>query len=235
MNRMIRGLTAVGHSLWRPWLRRRLGRVVLEHLDGVPLVVLPEVFHPAVFRSGTLLAHALARADELAPVPAGHALDMGTGSGVGAVFAARRGWRVVAVDINPEAVRCARINVALNGLEETVEVRGGDLYSPVAGERFDLVTFNPPYFRGPPRGDLDAAWRSQDVLERFATGLPGALRPGGRALLVLSTDGEGDRLLGMLADEGFILEAIARRRFGNEVLTAWLASSGPGGNHGGAP
>lgn len=230
MNPVIRGLTAIGHSLWRPWLRRRLGRVVLEHVEGVPLVVLPQVFHPVVFRSGTLLAHTLAHAPETAPTgPAPRALDMGTGSGVGAVMAARRGWQVVAVDINPHAVRCARINAALSSLEERVEVHHGDLFTPVAGERFDLVMFNPPYFRGPPRDPLDAAWRGQDVLERFATELPRMLRPGGRALLVLSTDGEGDVLLRALEERGSTLAALAHRRFGNEVLTAWLARPGDGG------
>ena len=98
----------------------------------------------------------------------GSALDMGTGSGVGAIFAARRGYRVVAVDINPQAVRCARINTLLNRLEERIEVRRGDLFEPVRGERFDLVLFNPPFFVGEPRSDLDRAWRGREVLERFA-------------------------------------------------------------------
>jgi len=230
VNAVIRGLTAVGHSLWRPWLRRRLGRVVLEHIEGVPLVVLPEVFHPAVFRSGTFLAHTLEHAPELAPATeADRALDMGTGSGVGAVFAARRGWQVVAVDINPQAVRCARINASLNGLEGRVEARRGDLFFPIAGQRFDLVMFNPPYFRGRPQGALEAAWRGHDVLERFASGLRKALRPGGRALLVLSTDGEGETLLQALEKQGFALDAVGRRRFGNELLTAWQAVPGAAG------
>src|SRR5258708_40043817 len=78
------------------------------------------------------------------------ALDMGTGSGVGAVFAARRGFQVVGVDLNPDAVRCARANVLLNGLEERIEIRHGAPFEPVSGERFDLVLWNPPFFRGKP-------------------------------------------------------------------------------------
>src|SRR5205823_1604642 len=111
----------------------------------------------------------------LAPGGPGRALDMGTGSGIGAVFAARAGYRVVGVDLNPEAVRCARINALMNRLEDRLEAREGDLFAPVAGERFDLILFNPPFFRGEPRDALDMAWRSVDVLERFAEGLPSAL------------------------------------------------------------
>jgi len=84
-------------------------------------------------------------------------------------------------------VRCARANVLLSGLDDRIEIRQGDLFAPVAGERFDLLLFNPPFFRGEPRGNFDLAWRATDVLERFAAGLPAALAPGGRALLLLST------------------------------------------------
>ncbi|RMH16145.1 MAG: methyltransferase domain-containing protein [Acidobacteria bacterium] len=223
--RLVRALTACGHALWRPWLKRRLGRVSLEHVDGVPLVVLPEVFNPAVFRSGAFLARAVSGLEAPAGGGRRRVLDLGTGSGVGAVFAARRGWRVVAVDVNPQAVRCARLNALLNDLEERIEARHGDLFTPVMDERFDLVLFNPPYFRGRPRNPLDAAWRSPDVLERFAAGLPAALRPGGRALVVLSTDGDGDSLLDALARRGLTIEPACRRRFGNEVLTAWSVAA----------
>ena len=76
---------------------------------------------------------------------------MGTGSGVCAVFAARHAHRVVAVDINPGAVRCAALNALLNHVEARIEVRQGDLFAPVARERFDLVLFNPPFFVGAQR------------------------------------------------------------------------------------
>jgi release factor glutamine methyltransferase len=200
---------------------------VVERIDGVELVVLPEVFNPAVFRTGALLARAVASLPEAAPPAAGgRALDLGTGSGVGAVFAARRGWRVVATDVNPRAVRCARVNALVHGLEGRVEVREGDLFAPVAGERFDLVLFNPPYFRGAPRDRLDRAWRSRDVPERFAAGLGTALAPGGRALVVLSTDGEGDALLAALAGRGLRAAPAARRAFANEVVTVWAVTGG---------
>ena len=229
MNAATRLAARFGHAVWRPWLRRRLGRLVVETVEGSSLVILPEVFNPAVFRSGSFLARTLARAPELAPAPTEgeppRALDLGTGSGVGAVFAARRGFRVTAVDINPQAVRCARINALLHGLEDRVEVREGDLFAPVAGERFDLVSFNPPFFVAEPKNPLDAAWRSRDVLARCVDGLPAALAPGGKALLVLSTDGEGDTLLDGLRRHGLTVAPIARKGYANEVLTAHLAEA----------
>jgi release factor glutamine methyltransferase len=151
-------------------------------------------------------------------------LDLGTGSGVGSIFAARRGWPVVAVDINPTAVRCCRVNAMIHGLEERVEVRQGDLFAPVAGERFDLVLFNPPYFRGTPESPLDAAWRGRDVLERFAAALPEHLTPGGRGLLMLSDHGACGELVEALEARGMAVAISTRRDFGNEVLTLYTTS-----------
>lgn len=224
MNALTRRLTLLGHSVQRPLLRRRLGRVTVEEIDGVPLVVLPHVFNPALFRTGEILARTVASSPFAAPPEPlegddGRALDLGTGSGAGAVFAARRGFQVTAVDLNPEAVRCARVNALLNHLEDRIDVREGDLFAPVAGERFDLVLFNPPFFRGSPRDRLDLAWRGTDVLERFAAGLSDALTERGTALLCLSTDGDGEALLADLRRRGFSLETAARKDLGNEIVT----------------
>ena len=215
----------VAATLARTWLdlryrrlSRRYGRLVLERIDGVPLVVMPQVFNPVLLRSGALMARALGRL----PLRAGlSVLDLGTGSGVGAVFAARCGAAVVAVDINPEAVRCARINALLNRVDARVAVRTGDHFEPVAGLRFDLVLFNPPYYRGVPRDNLDRAWRGEDVFERFAAGLGRVLAPDGYALLTLSTDGDCDELLAELEAAGFSREIVERTDLINEVVTVY--------------
>lgn len=219
MRGLRRLLTPLGHALWRPLLRRRLGRVVLETIDSVPLVVLPQVFNPAVFRTGRFLARQIAALP--AAASGARALDMGTGSGVGAVFAARHGYEVVAVDVNAHAVRCARINALVNDLAASITVRRGDLFAPLEAERFDLVLFNPPFFRGPPRDDLDRAWRSEDVRERFAAGLPAVLAPGGQALVVLSTDGEEEAMVRAMAERNLQVTVATEHAFGNETVRAY--------------
>jgi HemK-related putative methylase len=212
------GATRAWLTLRYRLLSRRYDRLVLEQIDGVPLLVLPQVFNPVLLRTGAFMARLVARMPALAELDV---LDMGTGSGVGAVFAALQGARVIAVDINLAAVRCARINALLNGLDDRIDAREGDLFVPVAGRMFDLVLFNPPFYRGAPTSGLDHAWRGQNVFERFAAGLDGALKPGGRALLILSSDGDGHELLTLLRSAGFAIGVAARKDLVNEVLSVY--------------
>ena len=204
--------------VFRLFQRHRYGRLVIETVAGTPLVVLPGVFNPKLFQTGEFLAETLS--ERWVP-PGSTVLDMGTGSGVGAVFAARWARRVVAVDISPTAVRCARINVLLHGLEDRVEVRAGDLFEPVRGERFDVILFNPPYLRGRPRNELERALWATDVIERFAAGLGDHLTDRGWALLLLSSVSDEVGFLQHFRDRGFFAEPIARRRRFGEVWTVY--------------
>ncbi len=72
----------------------------------------------------------------------GKLLDVGTGSGILAIAAALLGARqVVGVDIDPDAVRVAKENVALNGLSAQIDIREGDLLQGLS-ERFDFAAAN---------------------------------------------------------------------------------------------
>lgn len=201
----------------RAVLRRRVGRLVTESVEGIDVVVLPDVFNPRVFGSSDCLVRAV-RQTTFAPA-ARRVLELGTGTGVNAIAAAMRGGDVVATDINPAAVRCARMNVTMHGLEDRVDVRQGDLFAPVRGESFDLVLFNPPFFDGHPTSDRDRAWRSVDVLERFGEGLDEALSEGGRALVVVSSHGGRQRTVDALERGGFGVTPVLVTDRGYEVVT----------------
>jgi HemK-related putative methylase len=196
--------------------RHRYDDYRLEHVQGMPILVLPTVSNPKLLRTGAFFASCL-EADLLA---GREVLDMGTGSGVCALFAARHARRVVAIDINRAAVRCAGINAVMNHLGHKVEIRHGDLFDAVRDERFDLVLFNPPFLLGVPKDERDAAWRSNDAAVRFAAGLEAHLAPRGMALLLLSSFGNAcESFIDELRRQHFSLELHARRRYINETLT----------------
>ncbi len=79
--------------------------------------------------------------------PVGRALDLGTGCGVQALHLSGHADEVVATDVNPRALAVTAFNAALNDVR--VDVRDGSLWEPVADQRFDLVTTNPPFVISP--------------------------------------------------------------------------------------
>jgi methylase of polypeptide subunit release factors len=139
------------------------------------------VFAPVRGEYVDLVAQACARW----PVEEKLAHDIGTGTGVLALVLAQRGARVVATDIEPRAVACARDNVARFGLEERVDVLEADLF---AGGRADLVVANPPWIPAAPLGLLDRAIYdpSGTLLERIIADLSVRLSPGGESWIVIS-------------------------------------------------
>lgn len=75
-------------------------------------------------------------------------VDVCCGSGVGGLSLAARVQQIVLADINPSAIRLARVNAHLAGITDRVELACGDLFSPVVDE-VDLVIANPPYLLDP--------------------------------------------------------------------------------------
>lgn len=198
-------------------LSRRYNRLTLEWVDGVPLIVLPQVFNPVLLRTGQFMVQSF----EPFEWAGKRVLDLGSGSGIGAIFAARRGASVVAVDINPQAVRSVRLNSLLNRLEPHVRVYQGDLLDALPRQPFDRILFNPPFYRGAAKDNLDYAWRGVNIFERFVAQLPHTLKPNGELLLMLSSDGNGDELLELLRQNRFTITIVHHHDFINEQLTLY--------------
>lgn len=208
----------------REFLKRfRVGHTVSERVSGLELVILPNVFNPVVFRTGRFFAESL---EELVPAicetgTAGTALDLGTGSGILAITAAKRGYAVDAVDLNDESVQCARDNAERNNVGASIRVYHGDLFAPLPRRKYDLILFSPPSFRGKPGSKFELCWQAEDVFERFAAELPGRLAKDGQALILQTSDGDEEGLVAALAETGLCISIAKRRHFGVEILTIY--------------
>ncbi len=119
--------------------------------------------------------------------PARSALDLGTGGGIQALLLAKHSERVVAVDINPRALDYTRLNAGLNGIEN-IEVRLGSWFEPVAGERFDIVTANPPYVMSPDATYLyrDSGMKGDSLCQQIVRAIPQHLEEGGFGHVLIS-------------------------------------------------
>ena len=144
-----------------------------------------------------------------APLPADGslAIDVGTGTGVIAALLARRGIaRVVATDLNPRALACARDNLDRLRVADRVELLEADLFPP---GRAPLVVCNPPWVPGKPGSALELAVYDPDsrMLRSFLAGLAAHLAPGGEGWLILSDLAEHLGLRTRAQLEGWIAEA----------------------------
>jgi SAM-dependent methyltransferase len=113
-------------------------------------------------------------------------LDLGTGSGVQALCAARHSRRVVAVDVNRRALDYTELNAALNGIEN-VECRESDILDLPDGAEFDLVVCNPPYVISPDTSFIlrDGGLAGDSFCERLVRRVPGYLTEGGLAVVLV--------------------------------------------------
>lgn len=151
-----------------------------------------------------------------APLPAGATLafDIGTGTGVLAALLARRGIaKVIATDMDPRALSCARENLHRLNLDDQVEVVQADLFPE---GRAPLVVCNPPWLPGRPSSSIEYAIYDPDsrMLKGFLGGLAAHLAPGGEGWLILSDFAEHlglrprEQLLALIEQAG--LTVIAR-------------------------
>ncbi|WP_375431066.1 methyltransferase [uncultured Friedmanniella sp.] len=172
--------------------------------------------------------------------PVATALDLGTGCGVQALHLARHAEMITATDLNPRALELARLTMIINGLD--VDLRLGSLYEPVAGQRFDLVTTNPPYVMSPPRTDADrlayreGSWTSDGLVERVVRDGVGHLAEGGTLQVLanwahLRGQDWTDRIGGWLAGTGCDAHVVQREVLDPyEYVELWLADAGLAGS-----
>ena len=154
---------------YRELIKRRLGGEPVAYLLGehefwgLPFYVDDSVLVP---RPDTETVVEVARSARTDRAAACRVLDLCTGSGAIAISLAKEltGSTVIATDISEAAVAIARRNAERNKLADRVEVRHGDLWAAVAGERFDLVVSNPPYIASAIIATLGAEVRREPVL-----------------------------------------------------------------------
>jgi release factor glutamine methyltransferase len=109
-------------------------------------------------------------------------LDVATGCGVIAIFSALNGAaHVTAIDINPDAVRCAAMNVDRFGMSDRIDILCSDLFNKVMPERYDVITVNLP-FRNKPAPDMvaSAQWDTDfELHKRFFSHVVNYMQPHG--------------------------------------------------------
>jgi len=165
------------------------------YIQGIPFHVDERVIVPRSFIGELLFSgEGFALVPDVSAV--GRVLDLCTGSGCLAILAAHRfpNADVDAVELSPKAMEVARLNIDESGYAERLHLFQGDLFQPVAKERYDLILTNPPYvdavameelppeFRHEPAMALDGGEDGLDIVRRILAEVPRHLNPGGGLL-----------------------------------------------------
>jgi release factor glutamine methyltransferase len=171
---------------------------------GFRLTVRPTVFHPRFFVSSERFAEFIDGLD----LRGKRVLDVGTGTGILALAAARAGAEsVVAADINPNASLNAEENAHANGFGGRVVGLCSNLLAALAPRPlFDVILSSPPKHAGEPRDLTDRGWHAgpafRDVVALFEQARE-RLKPGGRVYVMVSSDSDLDLFSKMIDKAGF--------------------------------
>ncbi len=137
---------------YKPFLEKYLSRSRTYHYLGVHLVVPQHVFHPGFFFSTKFLWKYIAKEN----LNGKTFLELGAGSGLISICAAKKGAIVTATDLNEIAVNTIFTNKILNGVE--IEIIYSDLFDDIPKKFFDFIAINPPYYKKEPVSIADHAW-----------------------------------------------------------------------------
>jgi HemK-related putative methylase len=199
--KMRRAVRPLLFRLWRIVQLYRARRARQVQIENLELRTDPAVFHPGQHFSSKILAYYVAQL----PLRNRRVLDMGTGSGVIGIVAARHGAEALAVDVNPHAVELARRNASANHV--LLRVQQSNLFEALPHEEiFDWIIFNPPFFAKLAQNDLQAAYNAgeqHEILARFLEEAQSFLASEGKILLIVSSDMALDEMARMLARFGY--------------------------------
>ena len=153
-------------------------------------------------------------------------LEIGTGSGVVAMYASRLTDCITVTDINFDACELARRNFEDNGIEN-IEILFGNMFEPVENRKFDVILFNTPYL--PTEEDeviddtinyaFDGGLNGRKVIDLFLNEVGNHLNDGGIVQLIQSSLSGNEETLDKLDSLGFIAEIAEKEHFFFEDIT----------------
>jgi len=110
----------------------------------ITITVLPGVFHPGFYFSTKIIIKYLEKLE----LKGMHILELGAGTGLISIYAAKKGSAVTASDISQSAVNNIEKNSKMNDVN--VEIVHSDLFENIPLKKYDYIIINPPYYKKNP-------------------------------------------------------------------------------------
>lgn len=203
---MIRHIVA---RTYKPLLVKYLSKTRQYRYKDIRLEIPPDVFHPGFFFSTQLLLQYISKLS----LKGSRFLELGCGSGLISIAAAKKGALVIASDINPLAVEYLKKNCVKNKVK--MEIIESDLFRNISHQAFDIIAINPPYYRKQPLSAKDHAWFCGENGEYFSdlfSSLGSHVHKETEILMVLFEGCDMQMIKNFAAENGFILTCVRTKK-----------------------
>ncbi len=180
----------------------------------ITVKILPGVFHPGLFFSTKILLKYL----ESLELKNKTLLELGAGSGLISIFAAKQNAKVTATDISPSAIKNIKLNAEKNGVE--LNIIHSDLFDKIPEQTFNFIIINPPYFPKDPETENEQAWFCGSDFGFFKKSfkqIGDYIYDSTNAIMILSEDCNIEMIKSIAAENNFTLNEIHREK----VLAEW--------------
>lgn len=205
MHRIIKRLSPVLGYL----LMRYLSKPRPYKYKGIRIIVHPGVFYPGFIYSTRILLDWIEKED----LAGKKFLELGAGSGIISLVAARKGALVTASDINPVATASLVENSRENNI--FVNCVHSDLFEQINEEHFDYIVIAPPYYPLDPKNMRERAWfcgKNFEYFNRLFDQLRSHCDEGTGVIMILSEDCNLDRISSIASENGFTLQEVHRKK-----------------------
>lgn len=198
------GVRHIAKTIAKPflnrWLRYYYRKPRPYTYDDIELIIHPDVFPPQLTLSTKILLEFIAEMN----LSQKTFLELGCGSGIISLYAAKKGALVTAVDINETALDYLENASSKNKL--AVECINSNLFANISARKFNYIIINPPYYPKEPKNVKEQAWYCGEGFEYFQelfNQLPSRLTAENKTYMILSEDCD-IKIINMMASENGI-------------------------------
>ncbi len=199
---------AILRRLYKPFVKRYIAKSRKYRYRDIEIVVHPGVFHPGLFFSTKVLLHFI-QSFQLRDKTF---LELGAGTGLISIDAAKKGAKVTATDISEVAIKNIEENVRTNKVDVTII--HSDLFQNIPQQTFDYIMINPPYYPKDPTTLEEHAWYCGTEYQYFETlfgNVNKFMHADSKAFMILSEDVNIERIKSIAASYTIHLDEVHKR------------------------
>lgn len=177
--------------------------------DNTTVSVWPGVFHPGFFSSTTFLLDYL-KEQSLSEKTL---LEVGCGTALISIVAAKAGAKVTAIDLSNKAIGNAAHNALINSVN--IDIVHSDLFQNIKVNLFDWIIINPPYYPQTPRNEEELAWNCGEHFEYFSKlfkSLGDFMHDHSRVIMVLTKGCDLHKIFSIANENNFRLNLIREKK-----------------------